>query len=244
VRTEPIDLDLFGRRVRILCDDVVATQALRTALDSYVVNSPGPLGFVVRSPKRGQRLWVLLDRSGFVLGRSRDVENCLAMLGSHLSVFCPPHPGTVRLRWRALIDSDDAVLLVAPPILMTPPLVERRLARTGHRLLDQLTVDVDAASGELKLRTVPLSGLHRLDPGLGHASADERPRQIRTLIAPTGENYGTSLSTAQLVQFLADTAIPSTSRELRITAAERLANGARLALVDSGSIYAEIDRLG
>jgi hypothetical protein len=108
---------------------------------------PCELAFVVRAPSADERFFVLLDRSGVVLGRTRELDQCLAILARHLGVFLPRPMSTTRFRARALRYADDTATVALSPLCLVPPPVERRLEASGCRLIDRIAVDLDASCG-------------------------------------------------------------------------------------------------
>lgn len=83
-----------------------------------------------------------MDRSGFVLGRTRTAAECLAILVRQFGGFSPPAPETVRFRLRVLVSDTGQVLLAGFPLFTEPAPIERRLQRKGFRIVDRLHADV------------------------------------------------------------------------------------------------------
>lgn len=103
MRTDALDLDIAGVRMRVVCEDPAGLAFLGAALADHLVDEPAPLGFSLRIPSGRTSFHVLVDRAGSVLARLGSTEDALAVLGSHLAAFIPPPPGTIRLRAQALL---------------------------------------------------------------------------------------------------------------------------------------------
>lgn len=220
MRTDAVDLDIHGTAIRVICEDRPVLVRIRSALSDHLIDEPAPAGFVVQIPTGTRRLHVLLDRSGFVLGRTRTIEECLAILGSHLAALIPPPPGTVRIRLRALLGEDSTVTLAGFPLFTDPPLIERRLEQTSTRIVDRLAADV-SDNNTLEMAQAPWHDLAALPDVRGHTSTLTGPLPVKRVLIP-GVAFAEPTK-AQAVTFLAD-AIPSTASRLsRIESAERLA---------------------
>ena len=117
----------------MVCEDPKLFDVLASSLSDYVVQDQAPLGFVLKAPSAEQKLRVLLDRSGLVFGtHTRMVKISLGILTSHLAALLVPPEGTDTLRMRALVDDRGHAILAMAPLLRIHPVIERRLARTGH----------------------------------------------------------------------------------------------------------------
>jgi hypothetical protein len=225
VETAPIDLEVNGSAIRVVCSDPGGAEILRQALAAHIVARDTPLGFVLNAPSKKGKLTTLTDRCGFVLARTRALEQALAVLGGHLSALLSPVPGTIRLKMRAVASPDGAVALAAFPLFAAPPVTERRLERTGWRIVDRLVVDVRVDAGaraQLQLVDVPWPALATLDPGPGHARPATQPSVLGALLLPAlpGEPPP---SEAAVVHALATAAVGSASLEASMAAAEALA---------------------
>jgi hypothetical protein len=223
VQTAPIDLEIHGSPVRIVCSDPDGAMLLRHALADHVVSREAPLGFKLEGPSEAGRLAVLTDRCGFVLARTRHVEQALAILGGHLSALLPALPGTVRFKMRAAVSTAGTAALAGFPLLTTPPVVERRLEGSGWRILDRLTVEVDPVAAKLRMPDVPWKELAALDPGPGHILPEGRVDAIRLLLVPALAPDATP-STATVVHTLAGAVVGGADRQASLTAAECLAD--------------------
>lgn len=178
-----LNLDIFGSRIQVICEDPDGVDLLRSALSAHLVEEEAPLGFVVRPPRAGSRLHVLLDRSGFVLGRTRSTEEALNLLGSHLAVFVPPPSDTIRIRARALIGQDSSAKLAIFSLFTDPPLIERRLTRESHRIIDRLAIDI-TPEANLHMSPAPWPELADLPTPDAHVPMAERGAAITGILAP------------------------------------------------------------
>jgi hypothetical protein len=162
------------RTVRIACDSRKAVRTLRTALRDHLsderVTEPDEtdLAFVLTGPQGLQRHHRLIDRTGFALSEARGLDAGLHALASHLTVFLPAAPGTVRIRARALAAENDAVLVLYP-LSFFPPLTEKELSRSGLRLVDRLAFDLDLSTGRIVNPVVPWPELAGLPVAPTHA---------------------------------------------------------------------------
>lgn len=234
-----LDLAIGDHTTRVMCadDDVLAT--LRAGLAACLTKKNAPLGFVLHVPTDRQRLYVVTDRSGFVLGRTRERDQALAILAGHLNALRPPRPGTVRLRARALTAPDGGAVLAPWPLLQAPPVFEPRLEGMGFRIIDRLWVDVNSSLGTLDHDDVPWPALHAFDPGPGHISALPDRYELRGLLLPGGPD-GDQPTKAQLVHYVAALTIRVEDRAQGFEAADALATTLLTRSVpsdDSRSIY-------
>ena len=217
-----LDLDIFGTRIRVLCEDAAAVAVLHTALAEHLISEATPHGFSVKVPQRTNGLHVLMDRSGLILGRTQTIEECVALLGSHLAALVPPPPGTTRVRMRALVREDLTAVLACFPVFAAPPLVERRLDRAHYRIIDRLAVDLSPEGG-LRMTATPwpaLAELHHSVPG--HAPAPDVDASVTGILVPSVGPEPPS--TAGLVSFIAGSVSPGISHAERISFAEQLAS--------------------
>ena len=226
MRTDAIDLEIFGTRLRVICEDQRGVGVLRSALAEHLIGEPAPLGFALRAPKGRDHLYVLLDRSGFVLGRSRSADECLAVLAGQLGVFVPAPIGTTRLRMRALVGENSEAVLAPFPILASPPMVERRLDRAKHRMIDRLAIDV-TSDGRLQMSHSPWPALANLHLPPGHMRAtNDHP--ITAVLAQTMSEAPPSR--AGLSWLLAASATSDSTPDFVLTLAERLSGIAGLSV--------------
>jgi len=237
VRTETLNLQLEGTRIGILSEVPEATALLRSSLADHLIDDPADIGFVLQEPSRPGGLYILIDRSGFVLGRTRLVDDCVAILGSHLAAFMPRPAGTLRVRMRALLRDDVVATLAGFPVFETPPVIERRLEQLGYNIVDRLAVDL-YPDGTLAMSPTPWPVLARLHDVGGHSPApDVRVPVTATLIPQLGSF---EQSQATLVSFVAGT-VDADSRDHTLDLAERLAQDA--VLVDLNDRSARYDVL-
>lgn len=222
MRADAIDLNIAGTAVRVICQDLDAIPLLREALADHLIDEPAPLGFSLQMPARENGLQVVVDRSGLVLGRVRTTEESLAVLGSHLAAFLPPPPGTVRMILRALLGDDSTASLAAFPLFVDPPVVERRLERAAHRMIDRLVADL-RVDGTLELSPTPWPALAGSDGVAGHAAAPPAPVDVTRLLIP--QLADEKPSQAAVVASLACVTAPGAPQHDRLELAERLAAG-------------------
>lgn len=191
---------------------------LRTALSDYVTAEEALAGFVLQAPNNHSKLHVLLDRSGFVLARTRSVEDCVAIVVSHLAVFLPQPPETIRLNMRALVNQDSEVTLACFPLFVDPPLTERRVERTSHRIIDRLAVDLNL-DGTLQMTPMQssISSSARTTPG--HTPAPLKACNVVATLLPQSSVEPPSVAAA--VALLA-ASMSTGTRIQRIALAERL----------------------
>ena len=242
MRTDALDLEIGDTQLRVICEDQDGVALLRTALKEHLVVEAAPLGFVLRSPQNSDRFFVLLDRSGFVLARSRTLDESLAILASHLAVFQPSPSGTTRMKMRALVSDDSTAVLAQFPIFVSPPLVERRLGRTGHRIVDSLAIDV-ANDGSLQMSPAQWPDLTRMPSPQGHASAPSEPHEIVAALALSPTNHPPSRGA--LTWMFATGMDGNSSRSERLTLAERLSGVRALPVLPAqgSSAYAALQVL-
>ena len=239
--TETIDLQISDARIRVICENPASSALLRLALADHLIEERSEPGFVLKNPDRKGGLHILLDRSGFVLGRTRTSEECVAILGSHLAAMVPPPTNTTRIHMRALIGNDSLAVLAAFPLFASPPLVERRLERASHRVIDRLAVDI-APNGVLEMSPTPWPALADLHRVAGHASAPDEAFGIAAILVPHGASARPSLAAA--VSFIASTVSTHATQHDRIALAEELA-AAKVISVDANersARYAALSR--
>lgn len=238
---QQLTLDLGGNRFRITTSDPDTATRLGEILAHHTIDDDALLGFRLTLPGGpaqrcssaggGAGLAVLVDCTGVVLARSREPEAVLAALGGHLTALHhgTPAPPVARLRVRALL-ADDHAILVAPPLLSRPPVVERRLSQLGYRVADVPFVDVDVESSLLQPADVPWPELAELDRGPGHAGPHELDRTVVGLLWPSADDLGAP-TPARITHALAAAALTG-SRSRRMTDAERLADRLTVTPVD------------
>lgn len=218
----------------MICESPDATAFLARALHHHRRETEAPLGFVLRRPTRGQNLHVLTDRTGYVLGRTRDEHQAVAILAGHLAAFLPPESGLFRLRTRALLGAHDTITLGFWPILATPPIVERRLERSGFRLVDRLVVDIDPATALVSVSELPWPLLADVSPGTGHVSPSGRSLPITAMLVP-GLAGAPQPTLAQLVHLVASKLVNPHDLSIALDAADRIASRAEAHMVMPGN---------
>ena len=243
MRADTIDLNIDGHRVRVICEDPDGVTTLRSALVEHLDDEPAPVGFALRRPTADKGMWVLLDRSGFVLARSRTSNEALAVLGSHLAGLVKPPEHTVRVRCRALLAHDASAILAGFPLFVDPPLVERRLERESHRMIDRLAIDI-GQGGMLEMSPTPWPELAALPTVTGHTSAPPSPTPIRAMCVSQAADEPPSIGA--LVAFLAQAVSHRCDRAERLDLAERLATGIIVGVSphDSSASYRALRELG
>ena len=145
----PVSLNVAGTPISVSCDSDYVAKSFRERFGSLLSNEVAPLGFVVTSPHGRNRIFVLTDRCGFVLGRCRQLDDVMAILGGVLTSFVPATADIHRFKMRALV-SDDGVFLCVPPVLVGEVPVERHLRRFGVFIVDRLVSDIQLANGALR----------------------------------------------------------------------------------------------
>jgi SAM-dependent methyltransferase len=218
-----IDLAIGDHTTRVMCAEADALATLRRGLATCVVKRKAPTGFLLHVPSVRQRLYVVSDRSGHVLGRTRERDQALAILAGHLNALQSPRHGSVRMSARALIAPDGGAILASWPLLYAPPISEGQLERTGYRLLDRLWIDVNPSQGVLEHDETPWEALRSLDPGPGHLSSSAYPHHVRGLLLPGGPNTFTPTK-AELVRYIAALAVAVQDRAQALMAADLLAS--------------------
>jgi hypothetical protein len=250
-----VTLEIGGNRLRVTTTDANSADILRTALAPHVVDGDALLGFKITGPESGgvnsdcapdradqTGLYVLIDCTGAVLARSRDRDAVLATLVSHIAALTVSHPQppVSRLRLRALIASDHAVL-AATPLFTRPPAIERRLVKLGYRMADVPFVDVDSESLMLQSFDVEWPSLPRLNDGLGHVRFSDLNRRVSHLFWPASHGVARA-SRALVCQTLASASV-GVDRELRLSQAVRLADGISTVPVSPGDGAAAYEAL-
>lgn len=203
-----------------MVEDHATLNKLRARLDPYVVDGPCPVGFVIKADSGSGKLSLLLDRTGFILGRSRKPDDCLEILVRHLGGFSPPPPGAVRLRMRALLGPDGSAVLAEFPLFTSPAAVERRLKRVGYRIVDRLLADVTAEpDGRCRLETTEWTYASPEFLVAGHAEVPSSPTAVSALLL-TGDSHSTE---AAKISRLARMFVGATGDVADLNRAERLA---------------------
>ncbi len=239
VRADAVDLDIAGTLVRVVCEDPAGVAVLRTALADHLVDEPAPLGFSLRVPAGMTKFHLLVDRSGFILARVGTIQEGLAVLGSHLASLIPPPPGTVRIRARVFLRDDATAALAAFPLVVSQPVIERRLQHASLRIVDRLVVDLRLDT-HLVMSAAPWPALRDLPIAPGHARAPAEPTPIDTVLIPRLSRDAPSQ--ADLVAFLAAVTCSGASRADRLALAESL-TAKRVAVVpvdDPSVMYAPL----
>lgn len=213
-----VNLELFGTRLRVVCDTAPNAEMLRSAMRDHVIAESADLGFVIRAPADHRRLYLVLDRSGLVLGRTASSTEAVVMLSRHLASFLPPPPNTVRLRARLLVKGAFANL-AGWPLFTDIPVVERRLERIGFRIVDRLIVDL-RRDGAVSFAPSPWRDLAEQCEIAGHASVSDGPFELQAVMVP--QVTRADPSRASVIAFLAGTMIGDADRHDRLDLAEVL----------------------
>ena len=238
MRADAIDLDIAGPSLRVLCDDPVGIEMLRADFADHLIDQPSAVGFSLRVPSGGTTFHVLLDRSGSILARARSTEECLAVLRSHLAALLPPPPDTIRLRAHAILLDNATAALVAHPLFVHHPPIERRLQRASLRLVDRLVVDV-RPDGSLLMAAAQWDNRRRLPQAGGHSAAPTEATRIETVVVPQIAHE--TPTRAEVVALLA-ASMCSGSHGDRLALAERLAerNVVIVPVGDAMAVYAAL----
>lgn len=232
-RVTPVSVEVAGHPIRVACGTRRVARRLRSSLSLPTAPDDAPLGFVVKAQRRGLDGYQLVDRGGFTLGTARRVDEAVDMVGSHLAALLPVGAGRVRLRVRALLREDRAVLCLFP-LLFAPPPDEAHLEELGWRLLDRLVVDVDVDTGAVVADPAPWAVLRAMSPALGHAGRLERPASVAGLLVPQPDGAAARPSRAQLVATLGAEAVSGERADVLTTAA-RLVSGCPVDQVTLGA---------
>ncbi len=221
MRADALDLSIGEHQLRVVLPDGGSLAILADAFRDYLMDEPAPPAFRVKPPDGQGDFYVLLDRSGFILARSRTSEGCMAVLGGILAGLEPVPAGSVRLPLRA-VANDEGVVLASFPLFRVPALIERRLERIGYRIVDGLMVDID--QDLLLSRSAPKwagSQAPQLPPG--HCDDKIDRSEVSAVLMP---RVGSVAPTrAQSIAFLA--AGDPSFRNQSLDVAERLADRAR-----------------
>ena len=218
-----IDLELWGERLRILSDSPDAAALLRASLADHVISDDSPVGFVLKAPDAPRGLYHLIDRSGIVLARACSWRDCVAVLAEYLAGFAPSPAGTVRTAMRAVLrggGEERTAILAAFPLLAIPPLVERRLERSGQQVLDRLAVDIDP-TGVISLAELPWPVLRPEEP-LGHCGTRASGARVDAVLIP---NQSAGLNRPSLIASIASLmpgALPETALAIAEAFSERI----------------------
>jgi hypothetical protein len=161
-----------------------------------------------------------LDRSGLVLGRTRSLEQCIELLISHLGVFSPPPPDTMRMKMRALVGDGGRLVLAGFPLFSDPPVIERRMERMSHRIVDRLAVDI-TREGVLMLSPASWQSAATRYEVAGHTGAPSEPLNVAAVLIPSIS--ATEPSQAAVIAFLATNVSSHATNAERVHLAETLA---------------------
>jgi hypothetical protein len=239
-----VNLQIADQPIRVACGSAKVARKLRGALEEHLISEQAPLGFMLRAPHRGQRAHVLVDRGGLTLGSARRPDEAVAMVGSHLVALTPAPADRIRLRMRALV-RDDRAVLCAFPVLFAPPLEEELLVAWGYRVLDRLAVDIDIATGAVVVEPVPWTSLAGLASPEGHTGGAASPLPVTAILfAPAPGGPLTPTPAATVAQLVAEAL--SGGREQVLEVAATLAQRAQIGHVDFGTpsgLGAALERL-
>jgi hypothetical protein len=240
----PINLEIGRSRVRVTCTHPVGAEILRRGLSDFVIADDAPLGFVIHATTPTRRLFVLNDRSGFVLARSRTIEECVAALAMHLGALVEPPPGLVRLKGRMVMSDVGRAAVGLFPVFAAPPLVERRLSAGGLRLVDRLVLDFAPRSLELHTPTLPWH-LVASDPGPGHAAGTASDGARLSMLVLPCDGVASTPSIAEVILTIA-VAAGGTDRDAVLDMAERIVATADVRVLpydDRSARYAALQSL-
>lgn len=205
-RVVPVGLEIAGQPIRVACSSRKVARRLHAAVDAPRAPDDAPLGFLVRAARRGLDGYELVDRGGLSLGSARRVDEVVAMISSHLAGLLPAAPGHVRIRARALVRGDQAVLCTFPLLLVPPPHVQS-LTSLGYLLLDRLVVDLDMTSGCLVADPAPWSKVAALTQAPGHVGGLTNPVPVRGVVLASPGDAAARPSPAHVVAALAAEAV-------------------------------------
>lgn len=218
---DDIDLMIYGHAVRLRVQDPESRAALVTEFDGRPSDGSLQTAFVSSVPAGSSKLHVVVDRSGFVLGRTRRAAEAHGILRRHLDVFAPAPIGGFRIQMRALLSDAGTAVLAGFPLFTEPAPVERRLSRAGHRLVDRLVVDVsfdDPSEPSLLPQTDPPA---ETPPSEGHGAIPEHETPIVAMLVAGDPR--TPATTPQYVTMFAEATTDALPRSERIAAAQWLA---------------------
>lgn len=244
MRTQRIPLRLGDQDLTVEFTNRAMAEQVQAALSSHVVRHDAEVSFRVEQAGRRSRLHVILDRSGFVLGRLRTADQAVAVLVRHLSAFCPTPVGTTRLSGvRALVNDDGGAVLAMWPILTEPALVERRMARTTFRMVDRLAVDV-LHSGEIVMSPVAWASVAAgTEVTVGHAPPIVAPVRPSAFVALDSDGSET-MTVARAVAFFASTMCGTSGAMAKLDLAERLGALPKFSTANDGAaVYDLLQRL-
>lgn len=233
-----LNLEIGGHLVGVACGTREVADQLRAGLAEHIISEHAPLGFVLRAPTTRGGMFVLTDRCGFALSRSRRVEPAMSALVSLLSGFLEPAGWLHRFVARALVKQGTAALCLNP-VTYVPTLVERRLLSTGYSILDRLAVDVDD-QGRIVVEPVPWPSLASGRAGLAHRiPGTGRSSFVIDRVLVPGLGASARQSTPELLAAIAATAITGDRAASLYTAARILANSDMVSvdLEDQNGLY-------
>ncbi|MGH9085222.1 MAG: hypothetical protein ACRDYW_07185 [Acidimicrobiales bacterium] len=224
----PVFLEIAGYPMRVASTSRRLARKLARAVADCLTEGPAPLGFVVRSPRRHPRRFVILDRGGFVLGTVEGSGQALAVMLSYLSGFLPPVGTRVRVRARAVVGEDGAALCLWP-LVFVPPLDESWLSHADLALLDRLAVDIDPATGRMVNGEVPWTS-RPVAPPPGHVAAASTPIRVSRVIV-AGPSRTAPPSAAEVAVAIANEATSGTRTDV-LDAATELVRSATVHVAD------------
>ena len=171
-----------------------------------LTDTEAPLGFVLSSPEGRNRIFVLTDRCGFIMGRSRRLDEILVVLAGLLSSFLDQPQGSQRFRMRILAREGSAYLCV-PPVLFSEPPIERLLHKRGVTVVDRMVIDLAVDSPRITDQAVPWQLAGAGVPGVGHMTPGSCDLLEIKRVLMSSEPGAIGLSRATTVAAIADSAV-------------------------------------
>jgi len=188
------------------------------------------LGYLVKPPTEPSGLHVAVDGEGQIIGRSRNADDLVEVVGNHMRTRASnePVPGQLRVRLRALIDEDQSISLLGQHVGANPNFSERQLARHGLKIIDSSYVDLHVQSQLVQI--VDSAGNLAPVGVVGHVSLDRAKGTVDRLFLLNVT--GTPFTPGQVAHQLA-CAVRSGSRHERVSSAVALANA--LTIIEVGT---------
>lgn len=207
-----------------------------------MVDTDAPLGFVINPPSGRNRFFVLTDRCGFIMGRSRKLDEIIVVLVRLLGSFMPAGQGVQRYRMRVLVDQAGSAYLCQPPVLFSEPPIERVLHSRGFAVVDRLVVDLEP--GSLRVDEAVTPSLTADGVGvLGHLSPSEIAGQSPVGILVPTESESVAPSLASVVAGVADCAVGGSRHQILQVASQIAQLPHQATLVTGGGIKQTLDRI-